>query len=171
MPLSSQEKAQLQELMRRIQFDDDESVESFALVGGMSDASKRRLDDSPVGESTKKGYVAFAPENQVVGTTPQGKDIVLPPGVESVAAWGQTIINFGKFAPSTTGKEMSYAELFESKDEEHRGYVKYAKGRVHCAKGHLKDLADYVVVRSADPSSQSDQLPFIPGTTEVRRFK
>lgn len=172
MPLTESEKIQLQGLLQRLNMDEVESADNFTLVGGMSDASKRRMDDSPSADSTKKAYAGNSVGEKVVGKTPQGKAIVLPPGVDSVSAWGQIFITFGKLRAAVTNKELSYGELYDSTDEEHVSYVRYARGRVTCGTGHIKDLAEYIVIRDADPSSShGSQMPFIPGTQDIRRFK
>ena len=136
----------LAELLARAHGVDDEpevpTPTSFAVIEeeafhGMGEAAKRRTDE-PTGESElKRGYVAKI-RNEVVGHTPKGKPIILPQGVNDLASWGRTIIMFGKFAAKKGATEITYTEVFDSKNAEDIRYVRWVKGQVESASSHRR---------------------------------
>eukprot|EP00435_Cladocopium_sp_Y103_P048346 s728_g14.t1 len=176
-PLTPGEKLMLANLLARVKSTEDDpevmTPSSFALVEEdlqyMSDASKRRMEDPPEGFDSRRPYLA-APKNDIVGHTPKGKPICLPPGVDSVASWGRSIIQFGKFMSKKGAHEFTYKEIYDSDQEDDARYVRWVKGHVESGTGHLLDFAQYIVVRDCqrDPSGQ---MPVIPGTSVCRRFK
>lgn len=116
-PLSPEERQVLGELLRRVNIEDSlkcgNSVVSWdsdwAVPNGLSmtDASKRRCSESPQRERRYHGCV---PETQIgvpmpslvqqsFGRTKSGTEIVMPEGLDSLAMWGRSVIEFGKFAP------------------------------------------------------------------------
>ena len=177
-PLSPSERVMLAELLARAHGVDDEpevpTPSSFAVIEdegfhGMGEAAKRRTDE-PTGESElKRSYVAKI-RNEVVGHTPKGKPIILPQGVNDLASWGRTIIMFGKFAAKKGAAEITYTEVFDSKNAEDVRYVRWVKGQVESASGHLFDLSLYFLARESHESLMQ-QLPMIPGTDTLRRLK
>lgn len=146
---------------------------SFALVEeepqSMTDASKRRMENPPEGADLRRPYLDHL-QSEVAAHTPKGKPICLPPGVDSVTSWGRSIIQFGKFMSKKGSHEYSYKEIYDSEQEEDVRYVRWVKGQVDSAAGHLLDFANYIHVRDfqRDPKGQ---LPVIPGTSTVRRIK
>ena len=176
--LSPSERVMLAELLAHAHGVDDEpevpTPTSFAVIEeeafhGMGEAAKRRTDE-PTGESElKRSYVAKI-KDEVVGRTPKGKPIILPQGVNDLASWGRTIIMFGKFAAKKGATEITYTEVFDSKNAEDIRYVRSVKGQVESASGHLLDLSLYFLARESHESLMQ-QLPMIPGTDTVRRFK
>ena len=85
---------------------------SFELVtddvadGSMTDASKRRMDQPLVDPRVK----AVKSENPCKTESPD-----LPPGIQSMEEWGQTLLTTGKY-----GKDgLSYAEMVSSSRKEH----------------------------------------------------
>ena len=177
-PLSASERMMLAELLACAHGTDDESEvptpTSFAIIEdeafhGMGEAAKRRTDE-PTGESElKRSYVPKI-KNEVVGRTPKGKAIILPQGVSDLASWGRTIIMFGKFAAKKGATEITYAEVFEPKSAEDIRYVRWVKGQVESASGHLLDLSLYFLARESHENLMQ-QMPMIPGTDTLRRLK
>ena len=84
----------------------------------------------------------------------------LPPGVESVKQWGQTLITFGR-----KHKGESYDEVVSNqKNEQYIAWVcNHAKG------GALRDFLDYI--EHVQPQGQRGSRHFIPGTKTIRTFK
>ena len=183
-PLTPQERELLQDLLARANASNEDGEPStpgsFSLVDlhSMTDASKRRVDEYDEEPATKRmlaeniPYAAEGPPQPVlVGKTPRGKPIYLPQDVPNVTTWGRSIIQFGKYMAKRGEAGISYAELFEDgKDQEKVRYVKWVIAQTDSAKGLLLDLASYLCIRSAE-SADSDQLPFIPGTSTLRIFK
>ena len=187
-PLSSAEKAVLQDLLSRAALSDESGEPStpgsFSVVdsmnhgGAMNDASKRLNPVSDEGESSKRPYCTIPGSTEplaspaLLGRTPHGKAIFLPAGVSDVEGWGRSVIQFGKYMNKRGTPGMSYEELFASRliEEEKRTYVRWVMNQVDSAKGHLLDLGLYLCVRT-DECSQENQLPVVPGTGVVRIFK
>ena len=176
-PLSQSEKLLLQNLLARARIADDDAEvvtpSSFALVEedaqSITDASKRRMVDPPESLGDRSPYVASR-KDESLAYTPKGKPVCFPPGVDSMVAWGRSIIQFGKFMSKKDGPEFSYKEIYDSEKTEDVRYVRWVKGQVDSAAGHLLDFAQYILVRDIqrDPSGQ---MPVIPGTSTVCRIK
>eukprot|EP00435_Cladocopium_sp_Y103_P060613 s808_g22.t1 len=193
-PLSAEEQQMLSQLQHRAQLtafgnheiEDGNSDWSLASEPGisMTDASKRRLVEFQ-GEALSHA-AAYHPapaapvphcgksEDQIVvphqiaelGQTKKGTKIVLPPGVQSLDEWCDTVIEFGKYS----GKDTTYGDLVKSSEKEAKGYVKWCIGQADAAEGRLRDLSFFLVAYEHVMSSM-DQRPLIPGTSEVRRFR
>ena len=177
-PLSPSEKVLLSALLARVHGTDEEpevpTPSSFAVIEnetfhGMGEAAKRRTDE-PTGESELKRSYVTKIKDEVVGHTPKGKPIILPQGVNDLASWGRTIIMFGKFAAKKGAPEITYKEVFDSKNAEDVRYVRWVKGQVEGASGHLLDLSLYFHARESH-DSMTQQMPMIPGTDSFRRLK
>lgn len=176
-PLSEAEQRQLQELLDRAQIAAEAraaSTEGWSLMteGSMSDASKRRLTEIPLREPFAGSYfctAAPAPMPETVttgpqfGFTPRGTAIHLPPGVESLDRWGQSLVDFGKYQ----SKGWTYAQMFASTDSQVKSYVKWCKSQVDAMEGFVRDLGLYFIAVEYTPG----QHPVIPGTTQARRFR
>lgn len=118
------------------------------------------------------GYVSTAapapmPETVTTGPqfgfTPRGTAIHLPPGVESLDRWGQSLVDFGKYQ----SKGWTYAQMFASTDSQVKSYVKWCKSQVDAMEGFVRDLGLYFIAVEYTPG----QHPVIPGTTQARRFR
>jgi hypothetical protein len=187
-PLSSAEKALLQDLLSRAALSEESGEPStpgsFSVVdsmnhgGAMNDASKRLNPVSDEGESSKRPYNTIPGTTEplasptLLGRTPHGKAIFLPAGVSDMESWGRSVIQFGKYMNKRGTPGISYEELFASRliEEEKRTYVRWVMNQVDSAKGHLLDLGLYLCVRT-DECLQGNQLPMVPGTGVVRIFK
>eukprot|EP00435_Cladocopium_sp_Y103_P076309 s154_g89.t1 len=187
-PLSAAEKAVLQDLLNRAsltnEIQEPSTPGSFSVIdpnehgGAMSDASKRCGHSQDDDVNSKRPYSMVPGSGELLsapallGRTPHGKPIFLPSGVNDLESWGRTVIQFGKFIQKRGSEGISYAELFDGRasDEEKRSYVKWVIHQIDSAKGHLLDLGLYLCVRT-DDCARGDQLPLIPGTGAVRRFK
>ena len=160
----------------------DDAVSEWSEVdaGNMTDSSKRRLgpDMAPL---SYPGASMMSPMPMPVamngplypmssatsfGMTKKGTAITLPPGVDTLATWGKTLIEFGKFA----SKDLDYNTLVAANDKESVSYRKWCKSQVDAAEGRLKDLALFLWAHDA-ATGQSEQGPVFPGTNDVRRFK
>ena len=200
MPLTPHEKMQLQALLAKANDHSVESptseAASFDFVtedgfegGSMTDASKRRDDLQNEAQPPSKrvtpqslaGYASAASETPWIGgsdvTTkhsepPVGKipkavyPVDLPPNVASHEEWGRTLVEFGKYE----GANMSYRDLWFSKDPNVSSYVKWCRSRAFSAEGHLRDLALYFMYMTRLQSDFQDG-PLIPGTKAKRHFK
>ena len=171
----------LSELLRRANFEDslrcDDTVVScdsdWAVPSdlSMTDASKRRCSESPEREIRGRGYVAETQTGvpmptlvqQTFGKTKRGTEIIMPEGLDSLAMWGRSVIEFGKFAP----KGYTYSEVAESQDKDALNYVKWCKSQVDSAEGLLRDFCMYLWAREY----RSGQFPVIPGTDHVRKLR
>eukprot|EP00435_Cladocopium_sp_Y103_P013345 s443_g3.t1 len=187
-PLSAEEQGVLYALMRRAGIsvgsvdpapcasemgESDWSVMSGA---AMSDACKRRLEESPERQVQRSPYIA--PEAPLpfpdalpthdsgvtsFGKTKRGNLVRLPNGVPSLEKWGRSVLEFGKFA----SRDWTYEEIMSKSDKEVISYVKWCRSQVDSAEGCLKDFALYIHAVEYDP----EQRPLIPGTEVVRRFR
>ena len=160
-----------------VQMDGNDSVLSadtdwnVPLPASMSDASKRRCDTSPERELRNHGYVDAATAGmpppmvtrQSYGKTKRGLEIVLPEGLDDLAMWGRSVVEFGKFS----NRGWTYSELAESGEMDVMSYTKWCKGQVDNAEGLLRDFALYLWAREYQPG----QLPVIPGTDHVRKLR
>ena len=190
-PLNAEEHAVLQQLLARARLSMPAELEGEAansvfstdsdwnLAPGvsMTDASKRRCDGSPerglrpAGTERMMGYQAMGvtstpgPEASTgnFGHTKRGVAIVLPAGIHSLAMWGRSIVEFGKYS----SRGWTYSEMAESEDKDMMSYIKWCKSQVDCSEGFLKDFAFYLLAREYSP----DQRPVIPGTSHVRKLR
>eukprot|EP00435_Cladocopium_sp_Y103_P013288 s1396_g3.t1 len=173
--------------------DGDFSVISEVIPpGAMTDGSKRRDDSSPVEVTVKKiglstgtaipypssssppGMSSLGSESMLVGACPlsasEYKELTyaLPAKVPDMATWGRTLITWGKYK----SQNMSYADLVHAKDERALTYKNWCRQRVKTAEGHLLDFTRYLLVCDRLCSGPDlEQGPFIPGTSEARRYK
>ena len=160
--------------------DDAASEWSEVDAGNMSDSSKRRLgpDMAPLSypgamnmnlmpmPAAVSGPLYPMSSATSFGMTKKGTAVTLPPGVDTLATWGKTLIEFGKFA----SKDLDYNTLVAADDKESVSYRKWCKSQVDAAEGRLKDLALFLWAHDAT-TGQAEQGPVIPGTNDVRRFK
>eukprot|EP00435_Cladocopium_sp_Y103_P022843 s3691_g5.t1 len=165
-PLSMEERALLSNLMRRANLEDSLAGEDTVVScdsdwnvpsgSSMTDGSKRRCDESPEREPRAYGYT---PQIQTgtpmpslsveqFGKTKRGTAIVLPEGLDSLAMWGRSVLEFGKFAT----KGWTYSEMAESQEKEIVSYVKWCRGQVDSAEGLLRDFAMYLWAREYRPN-------------------
>lgn len=148
---------------------------SHDIEGAMTDACKRGPDDGLFASPPKRVYKTAdgepSPSEVVFGKTPKGKPVTLPDGVASLTEWGQTVIQFGKFAPKKKNDPtISYEELRNQNTDESRGYISYALRYVDGSESLLHDLALYLYAVQLQSEDRS-QKPVIPGTSTIRRFK
>ena len=157
--------------------------------GTMADSCKRRDEGTDENPFTKKsalsldaldsveggGYTFKSLEKEFGSSPLTHREVVntmdstelpsLPAGVPDVATWGKTLIKFGQF-----GKQnMTYYELASSSESRCQGYTKWCKDHGKGAKGHLRDLVDYL--SHYDAAHGVSQAPIIPGTSMKREFK
>lgn len=180
-PLSAEEAKLLQELMQRAHLSEGVSNPGSASVAAMTDASKRRLEDSPNRDRRTRGYQEKVEDHDLpwqfcgspatdvsdqpvsFGKTPKGVPIELPEGVVSLDMWGRTILEAGKHASD----KHTYADMVGSADSELRGYARFCRGKVDSLTGQLHDFAMYVCAVEFSPT----QLPCIPGTNLPRKYR
>ena len=190
VPLSAEERSALQDLMRRAGISvsvledfpgdcDRGSDGGWSVMtptpAAMTDASKRRLEESPERPSSRPyapgamSAVPFPLEGEdvpgvnVFGKTKKGLVIRLPEGVPSLGQWGRSILDFGKYPPV----DGLYEEICAKSDKEIVSYVKWCRAQVDSAEGLLKDFGLFIYASEFDP----EQRPLIPGTDVVRRFR
>lgn len=134
-------------------------MDEFELIpgapGAMTDGAKRRLtseaeldDQLPMCPRAKKSEKEF------------------PHGISSMEEWGQTLIQTGKYARA----EMSYAELFDSKDQSHMAYCTWliAQKSRNDLTAPIRDLVNFL-----DRASSEGVVAkiYFPGSSTVRKFK
>lgn len=180
--LSREEQQQLQELLRKggytapmpmaeesvlfppSECDDwDWSKCSEIEVESMTDASKRRLTEQGAGQ---EGYGQTQLKQLPTPLTGvPTESITLPEGVTSIEDWGRTVMEKGKLARL----QLSYSEIFKSRDSEVEGYVKWLLANIspkHDPQFH--DLHKYLKIMTASAASSSS---LIPGTHRARKLK
>ena len=190
VPLSAEERSVLHELMQRAGISvsvledfpgdcDRGSDGGWSMMtptpAAMTDASKRRLEESPERPSGRP-YAPRAmcaapsalegddvPGMNVFGKAKKGLVVRLPEGVPSLGQWGRSILDFGKYA----SRGWTYEEICTKSDKEIVSYVKWCRGQVDSAEGFLKDFGLFIYASEFDP----EQRPLIPGTDVVRRFR
>ena len=131
----------------------------------MTDASKRRLDESAVTEEddfeylTHSGYQAPVPP--AAGPAPT---MELPAGVTSLARWGQTLCSLPKMA----SLEKSYAELVElaKTDKNVKGYLESFVLPYNGTSAKTKDLQKYLKA-----TGYKAPAAYYEGTKDARVFK
>eukprot|EP00435_Cladocopium_sp_Y103_P025991 s1599_g6.t1 len=151
-PLSSEEQQLLQSLMLRSSLtqprESADSVEGSVISdsgwsvmheAAMTDASKRRLAESPPREARGSGYVSRAMpaplpgsssgviplEIQAFGATRKGVPVTLPPGIVDLNMWGRSVLEFGKYS----SRNWTYQDVVSHQDPEVRSYVKWCRGQ------------------------------------------
>jgi hypothetical protein len=138
--------------------------------GAMNDASKRLRETSA--DKPMKTYAASSEIGTMAVPMPSAgygvKVPKLPPGVDSVEAWGRTKISFGKFKDKRT-----YSGLHVSQSAEDRSYKSWLAPRHEKGSPQLQDLVNYLVAMG-DPSVidlvHDKQVVTIPGTDIPRRM-
>ena len=185
-PLSAEERNVLEHLLRRASLSAQTGLEEgcpsvisaddeWSVTGGMSmtDASKRRFENSPEREDRQVKYtgtglmsVAAPPSlsKALVGSTRRGQSIFLPEGIDDMSMWGRSILEFGKFEK----RGWTYSEMAESTEKEVVSYVKWCKAQADSADGLLKDFSFYLLARDYRPDQQN---LVIPGTNHVRKLR
>eukprot|EP00435_Cladocopium_sp_Y103_P024557 s1339_g6.t1 len=128
--------------------------EEFAVITptSMTDASKRRLTDG-----SAAGHSSHSPPSLPVRARPDCSE-EFPKGITSMAMWGATIIEFGKYKDD----EMSYDELLEKAktNAPARSYVDWI--RSHATSKSSPQLQDlYAYVKLAVLSWVQDLAPVI----------
>ena len=119
--------------------------------GGMSDASKRRLevDSNDDDFSLVDGQEPFVPEGWMTQELAMGSQDpdekvrhLLPEGVSGFHEWGRTVIDFGKLRGSNT----SYIEAVQNKDL--KSYMDWRRSHLSptskTSKGPSADFAAYL---------------------------
>lgn len=119
-PLSPEERNVLEHLLRRAHLASNAPGEeepcpsvmsadsdwSVPCGTSMTDAAKRRFDVSPEREARQMKYTGTglmsppAPplvSKGLVGSTKRGTSIFLPEGIDDMAMWGRSILEFGKY--------------------------------------------------------------------------
>eukprot|EP00435_Cladocopium_sp_Y103_P050731 s941_g15.t1 len=158
-PLSTEERAVLDNLLRRAQMQETLACDAASVlstdtdwqVASMSDACKRRCDVSPERDPRVHGYADFSQTGaplpsevkEAFGKTKRGSPVLLPEGLSDLAMWGRSIVEFGKYE----SRGYTYSEMAESSEKEMMNYVKWCKSQVDNAEGLLKDFAMYLVAR------------------------
>ena len=192
-PLSQEEQQLLQSLLLRANLmqpkEKSESAEGSVVTESgwsvmheaMTDASKRRMAESPPREARDLGYTlrtssvpmpALLPgltsgvtpfEIQAFGSTRKGVPVTLPPGIIDLEMWGRSVLEFGKYL----SRGWTYQEVVSNQDPEVRSYVKWCRGQVDNADGFLRDFGMYILASEFKP----DQGLIIPGTCHTRKLR
>lgn len=186
-PLSPEERNVLEHLLRRVHLasnspGEDEPCPSVMSADSewsvpcgtsMTDAAKRRFDVSPEREARQMKYTGTglmsppAPplvSKGLVGSTKRGTSIFLPEGIDDMAMWGRSILEFGKYEKHG----WTYSEMAESTEKEIVSYVKWCKAQADSADGLLRDFSYYLLAREYRPDQQN---LVIPGTNHVRKLR
>ena len=172
-------------------------IHDDSVIAGMTDGSKRREDEPPADQPSVKraspnalagygGPDSAAPwrssdpvvSHQEFLKTQDSfalmdrqhviKKAELPPEVPNAAAWGRTLIDFGKFRDA----KLSYEELRCSKDTRAFEYTKWCRARAFSAEGLLRDFAQYLLfMNQLEALEVYSDGPFIPGTSTRRQYK
>lgn len=168
---SSTTSVSLERLMGRLQAEGrtDEVLnvleEAFGTLDrpqAMTDASKRRFDDSDFSDFELADFrCSQAP---VAPTTTPYQTTQFPDGVTSLAQWGQTLCTL----PKVVGLKLSYAELVElsKSDREIFSYLNVFILSFTGNSAKVKDLQKYLVASGYKPPA-----PYYEGSKEVRVFK
>ena len=90
-------------------------------------------------------------------------DIEFPAGINSLAEWGMTIIEFGKF----NGRGLMYHELAASEDKSYSNYRSWVSSHTGSTTGQCLDLGKYLL---AYEKAHGSSGCMIPGTVNARKF-
>ena len=137
-----------------------EDMDGFQAVTptSMTDASKRRLTDSPTG-GTEVTQLPVKPS--------KFSTEVLPPGITSMEMWSQTMVDFGKHKD----RQWSYAEMLDmsKNDAGIKSYVDWVRGHTSgSSSAQLKDF--HAFIKEVDRLRGSPTLTF-PGSSATRKLK
>lgn len=134
-------------------------------VGAMSDASKRlRSDDDGKPSVYEDGYVVaelptpMPTKHHLIPDT-----AVLPPGVPSLADWGDYKVAFGKYKHLKT-----YRDVNQEMSEDMKNYRRYLFSHYNSGSSLLKDLVNYLKAMGRTPGDDPLMGPVIPGTSIAR---
>ena len=218
MSLSPEEHAELQRLLTKASAggvppslsledsgtkvrDSDDQDSGFSLIpfehplAAMTDASKRREDDSSCVPNSKRerggtglsaypkfvtpptsppGLTSYAGGSHMPPPMPKSTHVEglpdIPEDISSLEQWGKSLIQFGQY--KATG--WSYEDLASATDDRAVSYVKWVKARAKSSTGLLHDLACFLVRFQAERDIARDLAwdgPCIPGTDVHRTFK
>ena len=172
-------------------------IHDDSVIAGMTDGSKRREDEPPADQPSMKraspkalagysGHDSATPWKSSDPVVPHQdffknqdgfalmdkqhviKKAELPPDVPNAAAWGRTVIDFGKYRDA----RLSYDELRCSKDVRAVEYTKWCRARAFSAERLLRDFAQYLLFMSQlEALEVYTEGPFIPGTSTRRQYK
>lgn len=156
-----------QEVLDYLEESTEWSVIPTSGYGSMNDASKRQREEP---REPRPMYHAPPPVSEPMpshaplhlGTSS------LPPGVPSLARWGQSLIGFGKLK-----HKVSYLDFRNSVDEDDTSYKSYLCSHYKSGSAPLRDLVDYLKA-AGDPyvlANLNSQAVLIPGSTHARRFQ
>ena len=141
------------------------SPNALAGYGGPSDAA-------PWKNTSQLVSVPDVPQSAGNGTLSDRRHVIkkaeLPPDVPNAAAWGRTLIDFGKYRES----KSSYEELRSSQDVRAVEYTNWCRARASSAEGYLRDFAQYLLLMEQLEALETfKEGPFIPGTSTRRQYK
>ena len=173
-PVTTEEIQQLKQIVARMEAQGLMlgSV-SAGSSGAMTDASKRLREDgvesfdlyevesweSPNSLIPSGGSQEPVPPKSVASVHQ------LPPGVNSIKEWGQTLCEL----PSVAKMKLSYAELVA--DPQHESYLKWISKNETGKGPRVEDLAKYLKAVAYPVGRTSDSDVKFPGSDVVRKFK
>ena len=130
----------------------------------MTDASKRRPDD----HLAKEEFIRAQTKSKAKAKAAAVPAVVeLPPGIDDLDQWSNTLVDFGKFA----NQNLSYRDMIESDRPEIRSYLKWIRDHVSPSSSvQLRDLADFLTTYRKSHPETADQA-FFPGSTVIRQMK
>lgn len=131
--------------------------------GTMSDASKRRLTAETAGEVPAS--IAYAKAMPAARQKSGQGSVSFPPGIDTLATWGKTLIETGKFGKAN----LSYEELSSSTDREKQSYCRWMVSQRHRDNltPMVRDLVDYL---TAVTEIDEENHTTYPGTSSVRKL-
>ena len=164
-------EGRLQELIYELQNDANNEV-SPATSGAMHDGSKRRLDQWEEVSMDEVCQLPMKPDKQspqVVNLDSPAVD--LPPGVDSVDRWGDTLNTMGKYA----GLKLSYRAMVKKAQEDaERGEKElqsYLSWVLTCSAKQSAKGADFAkYLKAINWGTVAMYGDLIPGTYEPRQF-
>lgn len=166
-----QSEGRFQQLIYEMQSDPTSTLDDAA-TGAMHDGSKRRLDQWEEVSSVESNQIPVTPgAKNIKVVSLDHPDVDLPPGVDSVDRWGETVNTMGKYA----SLKMSYRGMVdkalkdaEKGDREFQDYLHWVKS---CSAKQSAKGADFAKYLKAIGWGQDVTYgEFIPGTTERRQF-
>ena len=164
-------EGRLQQLIYEMQKDDN-IMESPATSGAMHDGSKRRLDQWEEVSMDEVNQLPLKPDKQSPKVVQLDSPAVdLPPGVESVDRWGDTLNTMGKYA----GLKLSYrAMVKKAQDDADRGEKElqsYLNWVLTCSAKQSPKGADFAkYLKGINWGTIAAYGELIPGTYEPRQF-